>query len=271
MFLMEVSAKFIQPTGKWIFIGSADHAEFEIEPIDSLFLLEVEVRSRRLSRFILETEYGPVPSFINYKVVGSVDDESGSYPLAGTVLRPLLSTPFKVQVDDLAAPVYARLTEVRPIIAGPEASRYVRGLVVIDTKIPHFLQKAVCEAYGARPAEIKCRGFNSVGRFLNRVLGPKSSVSIGKLDKDSSRPDKIIQIDIGSSGRSADARMFKSRGPIVKRKRILCEYAEIVNESRKPSSQGSEIECEYAKSGDENIMHADLSSETSDSASESSV
>ena len=253
------------------FIGSADNAEFHVEQSDKLFLLEVEVRSRRLSVFVLETEYGPVPSFIKYKAVGSVDEESGSYPLAGTIIRPLQSTPLKVRIDDLIAPVYARLTEVRTTVASPEASRYVRGLLLIDTKIPHFLQKNVCEAFGARPAEIKCRGFNSVGRFLRRVLGPKSSVSIGKLDKDSSRPDKIIQIDISPNGRCADAHMFKSRGPIVKRKRILCEYAEIVTDSRKQSSEGSDIECEYIKSSDENIMHADLSSETSDSASETSI
>lgn len=238
LFTLSNGEALIFPTGKWNYLGIADKVEFSVGPSDHLLLLEFKVRSRAVKRFVLETSEDSVPSVKRYHDGKDLTAASQPFPTAAMVLQPKFNTHLRVDTGGFLAPLYVRLTEIKTF--GPVHTGHLQNLILIRTKIPHFLQDSVCELFGAKPVVVRCRNYNSVVRFLQQALGANTSVSIGMLDKSSSKSDKLIQIDIDSDGYDR-VRYYKSRGTIVKRKMVLCEL--VNNDSTGHIAKSTDVEC----------------------------
>ena len=245
----------LPPTGRWNYLGPAGTVSFTLLPTDRLVLLEVEARSASVSRFVLKAESGPIPSVIKFHE-NEENDESPAFPLAATILRPILDSSFSVDIDDQLAPIFVRVTEVKSTFPDDGWSKRVRNIILVRTKVPHFLQKSVCSFYGAQPASVRCRNYNQVTHFLRQATKPGASISIGRFEKLSSRDDKIIQMDVSDDGRNVDVRAYKSRGPVTKRKMILCEMLPDSESLRTPAeSMDSDCPKVIFDGIDESILH----------------
>ncbi len=222
--VIATKTNFVSSSGKWESLGTAESAEFTVPKRDRLLLVEAEVRSPAVRRFVMIMSSGPIFSVVKYH---DKDSNDPPYPLAATIIRPRHDTKIRIDVQDRAAAIFVRVTEIRSTVPNyNDWGRRVRNLILVKTKIPHFLHKSVCTHLEAQPAAVRCRNYNTITDFLKQSTKPGSSISIGKLDKDSSKDNRIIQIDISGDGSLADVRIYKSRGPITKRMMMLCELDE---------------------------------------------